>query len=138
MALGYGAKISIGRTPTGGGAVVFTKLAEIKDFDIPLMGVADEHETTNHDSPDGFKTYEPGLRDMGELSFPMNFRPDSPTDLLLEDLGKKQEIVQIKVESKGKADGYLYVGFLKSVELSNPVNGIMECTVTFRLNNRVY
>jgi len=66
----------------GDGATVevFETIAEVADIGGPSFS-RDSIDTTNHDSPGGYKEGLPGLRDGGEVTFSINFMPENETHI---------------------------------------------------------
>lgn len=60
----------------GGGPENFTTVAEVVDISGPGMSV-ETIDTTSHESAGGWREYISGLADGGEVSFEINYIPDS-------------------------------------------------------------
>lgn len=58
---------------------VFTAIGEIKEGPEGPSYSRDTIETTSHESPLGYKEFMGSLRDAGEVTFSINWKPDDPT-----------------------------------------------------------
>ena len=77
-AIGLGAQIQSG---AGSGPEVFTAFAEVTSITPPEVTV-DDIETTHLLSPNGWREYQPGLKEPGEASFEFNYTPGGTAELL--------------------------------------------------------
>lgn len=135
--IGYGSKIEIGRgaTPT------WTTLARVKDIPFPESTV-DEIDVTSMDSPNATKEFIPGLVDNGEMSFELDWIPESPTHVLLKSLKNSRELVQIRITVPNEltpAEPYIetYAGWCKGYARTSAVQSQMTATATFRINAEI-
>ncbi|MBK4216134.1 hypothetical protein JJJ17_09370 [Paracoccus caeni] len=128
--IGYGSTVRIGRgaTPT------FTELALIGDLDLPDEQI-DEVEVTHMKSPGRRRQFIAGLIDSGELTIPMNYIPNSPSDVLCRELKASGEdvIVEITITEGGTPEQF--VGFVNGYNRSAPIDDKMTAEVTFRLSS---
>lgn len=134
--IGYGSKVSIGRTSDQGITWTFTELSEIKDLTLP-EAQADDVEVTHMQSPNRAKEFIAGLTDSGEVSFSLNWVPESNTDKLLKAIRASGETVHIRFDIVGFDEPETYSGFLKNLTRNAPVSGAMEMTATFRISGLV-
>jgi predicted secreted protein len=74
---GNGVLLQLGSGGTG--SETFTTIAEVLDIDGPSQA-REQIEVTSHSS-EGWREYIAGLRDGGEVSFPVNFVPADQDDL---------------------------------------------------------
>ncbi|MFN3275448.1 MAG: phage tail tube protein [Paracoccus sp. (in: a-proteobacteria)] len=132
--LGYGSAVRIGRTPEGGGAPVMTELELLGDIEAPDEQV-DEVQVTHQKSPGRRRQFVAGLIDSGEISFPMNYIPGSPTHLLLTAIKATREEVLIEFTLSEDGEPETFSGFLKGYGRSAPIDDKMVATATFRLSS---
>ena len=82
----FGTLIKIG---DGGTPEVFTTIAEVKDISGPEV-IRLMETVTHHSSPGGFREQIPTTKEVGPLTFPVNWLPDNATHSfasgLLQDL----------------------------------------------------
>ena len=128
---GKGTVVRIGR----GSTPVWTTLARVGDVTFPSATI-EELDVTAQDSPGNAMEFIAGLTDNGLFAVPMQYLPDSPTDVMLRAILLSGEIVQIEITPKG---GTLerWAGFLKQYERSAPVKSVQQMTATFRVNGTI-
>lgn len=134
--IGYGSKVSIGRTTDDGDTWTFVELDEVKDLTLP-ESTADEIEVTSMQSPNRQKEYISGLSDNGDVSFTLNWVPGSATDTLLKEIKASGETVHIRFDVVGFTTPETFAGFLKTLSRTAPVSGALEATATFRISGLV-
>jgi predicted secreted protein len=130
--IGYGSIVRIGK----GAVPVWTKLSLIGDIEMPDEQV-DEVDVTHMESPGRRKQFIAGLIDSGEVSIPMNYIPDSDSDVLLKSLKASGENVQIEITLTAAGAPETFVGFLKGYSRTAPVADKMTAAATFRLSELV-
>jgi hypothetical protein len=131
--IGYGTAIRVGV----GAGPTWTTLQHVLDVEWP-MAEADEHEATAMDSPNRTKEFIAGLIDNGEVTIPLNWVPDSPTDTVLRTIQETGELVQIEFTANHVgATPETYAGFCKRYSRTSPVNGVQQAEVGFRINGLV-
>ena len=134
--LGYGSTVRVTRAPSGGGAGTPFELKLLGDIDAPDEQV-DEVQVTHQKSPGRRRQFIAGLIDSGEISFPMNYIPGSPTDVLLREIKATGEEVLIEVTLGEGGIPDTYSGFLKGYARSAPIDDKMTATATFRLSSYI-
>ncbi|MBT0779553.1 phage tail tube protein [Paracoccus sp. pheM1] len=130
--LGYGATVRIGRgaTPT------FTEIELIGDLALPDEQV-DEVEVTHMKSPGRRRQYIAGLIDSGEITIPMNYIPESATDVLLQSIKASGEEVILEITLAGATEPESFAAFLKGYARTAPIDDKMTAEATFRLSAQI-
>lgn len=128
--LGYGSTVRIGRgaTPT------YTELALIGDLDMPDEQI-DEVEVTHMKSPGRRRQFIAGLIDSGELTIPMNYIPESDSDVMCKELKTSGEEVIVEITLPGMTTPEAFTGFVNGYGRAAPVDDKMTAEVTFRLSS---
>ena len=132
VTIGYGVVVRVGRGPTP----TWTTLVGVSDTGFPTFE-RDEVEVTHHGSPDGTKEYIPGLKDNGEVALTIHWVPGSPTATLLQEIHANAELVQVQWTPPNGGLPEAYVGFLKGLVRTSPLNEAMVYEATFRINGVV-
>lgn len=138
--LGHGSKIDVGRIASNS-AVTFTELYGVGDITLP-NSTRDEVETT-HQGSNMQREFIAGLIDNGEVSFEMNWVPNSTSDKLLTTLKGTGENVQLRfrIGPTATANTFAltetYVAFVKGYERTAPVSDKASATVTFRVSGLI-
>lgn len=129
--IGYGTTVRVTRASS---QTPF-EIALVGDIDMPDEQV-DEVDVTHMKSPGRRRQFIAGLIDSGELTFPMNLIPGSPTDLLMKELKASGEevIVGITLPGEGTLEEQ-FTGFLKGYGRSAPIDDKMTAEATFRLSS---
>src|ERR1035438_3749590 len=68
---GIGAKLQYGG-PTTASPISFVTVAQVRDIDGPSQKTK-TYDVTSHDSPNGYAQFITGLKDGGEVKFPLWF-----------------------------------------------------------------
>lgn len=112
-------------TPT-----VFTDIGEI--FNLSPPAASDETvDATHYGSPNRTREYIPGLTDLGEASFEMNYVPGSAADLYL--LASKGIAKVCKITFPNGVT-VTFTGIRQSYEPSVPVDDRMTVNVAFKVS----
>lgn len=129
--IGYGTTVRVTRASS---QTPF-EIALVGDIDMPDEQV-DEVEVTHQKSIGRRRQFIAGLIDSGELTFPMNLIPGSPTDTLCKELKASGEevIVGITLPGQGTVEER-FSGFLKGYGRSAPIDDKMTAEATFRLSS---
>lgn len=129
--IGYGTTVRVTRASTPNPF----EIALVGDIDMPDEQV-DEVDVTHQKSPGRRRQFIAGLIDSGELTFPMNLIPGSPTDTLMKELKASGEevIVGITLPGQGTLEEQ-FTGFLKGYGRSAPIDDKMTAEATFRLSS---
>lgn len=131
--------------PTSGDASSgFTTIAEVKDIDGPSLS-ADDEEVTYHKSTGKDKEFIQGLRDKGEVSFPVNYKPahsthNSSTGLLADYWNgvNRRDFALVLASDPGDGSHVIFFqGYVKGFEPANPVAGVMESTITMKITGDI-
>jgi predicted ester cyclase len=121
--IGDGSKFGIeGSTPG-----TYVDVAEVKTIQLPGF-MRDAQEATHLESPDGYKEYIPGRKDMTEASFTLNWVM-SETDALVTAFEATSGNYQI-TGPNGKR--LRFAGFFTAYTLPELSGDVMEATVTVR------
>lgn len=94
---------------------------------------ADPLEVTNHDSPDGFKEYIPGLKDGGELSLEGNFNNSAGQAALIADL--KAGTIASYVITFPNSLAWSLEGFVTAFETTAPVEDKIGFSATIKVTS---
>ena len=129
--IGYGTTVRVTRASS----TTPFEIALVGDIDMPDEQV-DEVDVTHMKSPGRRRQFIAGLIDSGELTFPMNLIPGSPTDTLMKELKASGEevIVGITLPGEGTVEEQ-FTGFLKGYGRSAPIDDKMTAEATFRLSS---
>lgn len=82
---GFGTALARGN---GAGTEVFTNIAGVTNISPPSLS-RETLDVTGHDSPDMYREFLGGLKDAGEVSIDINYRP-SVHDVLVGDLDDEE------------------------------------------------
>lgn len=131
--IGYGTIVSIASDAS---PEVYEELVEVKEVTPPNEQV-DDVEVTHYQSPNRTREYIAGLIEGGEASCLMNRYPGSVTEtriLALKASGAKKNI-KITWPSAGATNvTWEFLGHIKGYETTAPVDGVMEATVTIKVD----
>lgn len=130
--IGYGSTVRIGR----GTAPTFTELDLIGDLELPDEQI-DEVEVTHMKSPSRRRQFIAGLIDSGELSIPMNYIPDSPTDTLLKEIRASGEDIILEITLGADGTPERFAAFLKGYARTAPIDDKMTAEATFRISAQI-
>jgi predicted secreted protein len=127
---GNGVLLQLGSGGTGSES--FTTIAEVLDIDGPNQE-REQIEVTSHSS-EGWREYIAGLRDGGEVSFPVNMVPSEQDDLrALYDSG---ESANYKIlYPNGWKDAF--AGILTSWGTKSPVDGAVTDEIKIKISGEV-
>lgn len=112
----------------------FETISEVIGWTPPQV-VTDEIEATHSESPDGFKEYIQGLKDGGECTVDVNWRPDIRTthaslkaDLASGELRYYRFVLPSSIET------ITFRGFVKGIARKGGPNAKLEATITWRVS----
>lgn len=120
---------------------VFTDVAEVLDFDGPSLA-KETNEVTHHSQGDKWRRFISGLRDGGEVSFDINFRPDDEDTHGVGDTGligildtddMKEWRITFPDDSETKWE---FEGTVTGFNPSNPVEGAMTASITIKVSGK--
>lgn len=113
-----------------GQSTTFTDLANVVDVTPPTSEV-DDIETTNMDSPDGHKEYEPGLIEGGESEVVLQYvKADHAAVVALLGVPKA-----FKIEFSDGAK-LIWQGYVKSLGLEIEREGIITTPITVKVSGK--
>lgn len=133
-AMGTSLQYGNGATPE-----VFTSVAEITDMGGPSMK-RDAIETTHHQTTSHYRTFLPGLRDGGEVTFSINVdfsltSQDELTGLVAQynnDVAHNYRILY----PQSASEGWAFSGFLIGIDLKNPIDDKISGDVTLKISGK--
>lgn len=125
--------IGRGATPT------FTKLDGVQDVTWPESTI-EQIEITDQDST--AREFMAGLIDNGEVSFDVNWVPDSDTHTLLQELKTSKELVQMRFSASPLGSTTVvysetYAAIMTGFSKVTAVGDKFVATVTFRINGEI-
>lgn len=120
----------------GAGSETFTTIAEVGDITGPGM-TAETIEVTSQDSTGYFKEYIAGLKDGGELTFPMNFVNSAAQDALVTDYGNRTKRNFQVVTTHGSAKTFAFAGYITNISHSFAIADAAKRDVTIKITGAV-
>lgn len=130
--VGYGTLFQRG---DGANPEVFTTIAEVGDIAGPEVRQLFD-DATHMESPDGYEEPIPGVRQAGDVTFPLHFLPDEPThQLLMTDLngGVKRNF---RIIVAGGTKRWAFAGYVESIGAAHPVKTKMMRDVSIKLTGK--
>lgn len=113
----------------GASPETFSAIANVTSIsDVPNISV-ESLDSTAHDTPDGFRTYLPGLGDAGEISITIRFTPTDHEQLYTDATTKVVGNWQMEWPDGTTLD---FSAFINALTTSAPHDGLQEGNVTFR------
>lgn len=96
---------------------------------------SEEIETTDHDSPDGYKEFEAGAKDAGEVALAGNIKDETNVEKMLA-LAESQSMEQWEVKYPSGAT-WTFKGFLKSFKDGEKTpEGLATFSATIRVSGK--
>ena len=96
---------------------------------------SEEIETTDLDSPDNYKEFEPGLKDAGDVPLAGNIKDESNVEKMLA-LAESQSMEQWEVKYPSGAT-WTFKGFIKSFKDGEKTpEGLATFTATIRISGK--
>ena len=132
-ASGFGTKLKVG---DGGGPENFATILE--NFEIAGPAVTREAiDATNHDSPDGYREFIPGLKDGGEVTGTGNTILDSSQLGILTDLenGTLRNF-ELEIPVKPTPKKWSFAALVTSFEPAEPIDDKMTYTITLKVSGK--
>jgi hypothetical protein len=118
---------------------VFTAIANLGDVDGPSLS-RDTIETTSHGSPNKYRTFIPGLRDGGEVTFACDFDPSLGThDELTGMVSQFNDDVNHNFRllyPQSALEGWAFTGCLTKIGPKNPVGDKISSDVTIKISGK--
>ena len=96
---------------------------------------SEEVDVTDHDSPDGYKEFEPGAKDAGELAIAGNIKDESNVEKMLA-LAESQSMEEWEVKYPSGAT-WTFRGFVKSFKDGEKTfDGVATFSATIRISGK--
>lgn len=108
----------------------FTTVADVTSIDVLDVDV-DDIDMTTHSSTDGWKEFEAGLKDGGELSMEVNYDP-SLHGTLFSSIGTTKNML-ITLTDSGAAT-VAFAGYIKGMKAQAPYDDKLSATVTVKVS----
>lgn len=108
-------------------------IAEVGDIDGPSEE-ASQIEVTNHDSG-GRREYISGLRDGGEVSFPMNYFGDASQDDVIALFDARDTGTWVITYPDSSSD--TFEGIVINLGKTAPVDGVLQQAVTVKISGDI-
>lgn len=118
--LAKGSKLSTGdgASPEG-----FTQITGVVEINVPNPEVGDL-DTTDHDTTNKTKTYEPGLTEPGDMSVMYKYDPTDAEQIALETARDAGTVGNYQTEvPTSPVDQQTFSAYVKSVEPATPIDG---------------
>lgn len=135
-----GTKLEFGDKDDGT-STQWTTVAQLRTIDGIGGGDTEEIDVTTHDSPGGYRELLAGFKDGGEVTFEGIYDPneashDAATGLLkMYNTGERRDW-RIVTTATGNPE-IQFIGFLRSIPLSFPIDGPMTFNATIRVAGEV-
>lgn len=126
---GFGTTLSRGN---GAGTEVFTAIAGVTNISGPSIS-RETLDVTGHDSPDGYREFLGGLKDPGEVSIDVNYRP-SAHDVFVDDLDDESPRNYKLVFPDGTE--WAFPAILTGFEPSAPFDDKLTASLTFKVSGK--
>lgn len=128
---------------------LYTKLAQVMDVSGPSLTV-DTQEATDRDSEDNYKNHLVTWIDAGEVTFSVNFDPDSESHInaataagaatgslkglpyILEQRSKEG----FRITLPGTGNQIDFDGFVTNFAYSTPLNGVITADATIKIDGK--
>jgi len=128
----YAAKGAILAVATIAAPTVFNTIPGVKDFNLPI-GSADTIDVTSHDSAGGYKEYVNGLMDSADITIPCVWDGSQAQHAALVAALQAGTILPYKITGKeSTAKVYTFSGLVKAIDISWPIAGAQEATLTIK------
>jgi hypothetical protein len=126
-------QVGDGATPTE----VFTTLAEVKDIDGPDISM-DTEDITPHDAVGGWEEFIPTILRSGEITFDLNFVPDSTqhgdtSGGLINSLKTRAKKNYRLVLPSDPVYQWTFAAYVVGFSNSMPVGGVLGASVTLKV-----
>lgn len=132
--LAKGTKLSVG---DGASPEVFTPITGVVEINVPNPDVADL-ETTDHDTTNRSKTYQPGLIEPGDISIMYKYDPANSEQVQLETDRDAGTVTNYQTEvPTSPADIQTFSAYVKSVEPATPIDGLFTKRATLKVAGAV-
>lgn len=137
--IGYQDELWIGRTPTPPGAVVWTQILGIEEIGMPEK-TPEDVDVTHMQSPGRSRETIPGLMAAADFSQEMQFWPQHPSQVLLDELATlteegTREDVQVEMNVAGMRRTYR--GYVNTFTPNASVGEKRTATLSLKVFERV-
>ncbi|HCO90502.1 MAG TPA: outer capsid protein Hoc [Alphaproteobacteria bacterium] len=130
--IGHGAVFKRG---DGEDPEVFTSIGEVLNITPPSI-TKDVIDATHTGSPDRYREFIVGLRDGGEASVEIQFKPDSPAVANMIADCESDQPVNYQIDFDGGTTVWDFAGLATAFEPSIPVDDKMTATFTVKVTGR--
>ena len=119
----------------------FTTIALVGDIGGPSM-TAGTYDSTTQDVTDGYKTFITGLKDGGEVTFPLFFdaseatHKDASGGLVDAFNNSLLNYWRIKIADQSPQVNWTFRGVVTKLDFSFPVDGIQKCNATIKVSGK--
>lgn len=100
---------------------------------IALPGITTDFiDSTTNSSPNGFREKVPGLKDLGEITFTLNWHDDEATHQSLWDMQQASELGlwQIAFPQFATNNLYEFDAYVSGLPIDSPIDGLVTQNVT--------
>jgi hypothetical protein len=112
----------------------YTDVEECIAFDAPNE-MADEHEASHFQSPDGYKEYIAGMIDAGEATATLNWRPDLYASQAAFRTDAADRLLRYyKIILPNAMETITFRAFVKGMKPDVTPNGALTMAITFRVS----
>lgn len=111
---------------------VFDTIAEVFEI-VPPNQQTEEVETTHYGVSGGYRTFIPGLKDGGEVTFSINWTPGNETDEILRTLHASGATRTHRITFANTAR-ISFPGWIKGFERGVPLDDRVTATITVRVS----
>jgi len=130
--IGHGSTFSVGITP--GPPITYGIMAEVVSITGPALQ-RDTPDATHMLSPAKFREFIGGLKDAGEVSLTLNFRPGSTDEEVIFAHFDSDVIGDYKITFPNAAE-WEFQAWCTGYDTETPLDDKMSATVTFKLSGK--
>lgn len=128
------------------GGTTYRDIAQVRDIGGPTIGRESIEVPPDHDQPDNYKEFFPGVADAGELTFAINLDPESGTHVGAMGSGLLGSFEQVKgtglprwrFQGPGMSSGtamWVFRGFITAMDFdTGAVEGSMAADLTVKVS----
>lgn len=118
--------------------VSYTPIAKLTEIGEVGVGEGDDIDTTNHDSPDGFREFARGLVDPGEISFTGNWEGSASQQLPVTDIltGPTTVLDYFRVVFPDSLGTWDARGYWKSFNVNPQLDDTMEFSGAAKISGK--
>ena len=123
----------------GGTPETFATIAEVSDLKPPQIH-QEALEATSHDSTDGWKEFQGGLLDAGEVTFQIFYQPTHATHsysagMLKDAVNRTKRNFQLVFPDAG-ATTWTFAALVTAFNPSAPVDGLLTADITLKVSGK--